>query len=87
MDSDEEDRCIIEEKVRRKIIKRKRINTIQKLNKVPQRRYILTSRFNNETYAESRTYCEKRKPSNVFTASRAKYPLTFVVILFCSYWK
>ena len=62
MDSHEDlDKCIIEEKVRRKIIKQKRINNIHKLNKVPQRRYILTSRFNNETYAESRAYCESTK--------------------------
>lgn len=51
----------IEEKIRRKIIRQKRVNTIAKLNKIPQRQYILTSRFNNKTHAEMRSYCESMK--------------------------
>jgi hypothetical protein len=48
----------LEEKIRRKIVRQKRINTIHKLNKVPQRQYIMTSRFNNRTYAEMKAYCQ-----------------------------
>jgi len=48
----------LEEQIRRKIVRQKRINTIQKLNKVPQRQYIMTSRFNNRTYSEMKAYCQ-----------------------------
>lgn len=53
--------AFLEEKIRRNILRQKRINTITKLNKVPQRHYILTSRFNNATYSEMKLYCHTTK--------------------------
>jgi hypothetical protein len=50
-----------EETVRQNILKNKRIRTVEKLKRIPQKHYLMTTRFNNKSHAEMLNYCQKIK--------------------------